>query len=128
MEATAGLQMSHPRPVPNSPISALKEVTPRTRMMSKSSCREYVKCSQSALESLTPPSMSSCLSSGTQEPQPVPALVQAFSEATSLHPPAIALEMSSLDTAWHEQTCAAPLRATDVCPERMDNGGPGSGP
>ena len=59
---------------------------PRTRIRSNSSCREYAKCSQSAVDCATPASASSDLSSGTQEPQVVPARVHALTAGTSCAP------------------------------------------
>ena len=78
IEAIAGLQMSQPRPRPCAATSSLKVVIPRTRTRSNSSCRLWSKCSHSAFGSATPDSASNCLTSGTQEPQVVPALVQAL--------------------------------------------------
>ena len=51
------------------------------------------KCSHSALLTATPDcsssASSSCLTSGTQEPQPVPALVHALTPATSVQPSSV---------------------------------------
>ena len=74
--------MSQPRPRPCSAISRLNVVIPRTRTMSNSSARLWSKCSHSAVLTSTPALVSSAsrnfFSSGTQLPQPVPALVHVL--------------------------------------------------
>ena len=71
--------------------------------ISKSSLRDWLKCSHSALDCSTPSASSSCLSNGTQDPHDVPALVQLFKAGTSAHPQAIASVRSPLVTLLHEQ-------------------------
>src|SRR5690242_12676795 len=107
IEATTGLQMSQPFPVPKRSISAEKVLIEVAAMIENSSARDWVKCSHSALDCSTPSVSSSCLSSGTHDPQDVPALVQFFSDGTSVQPPAIASHRSPLLTLLHEQICAA---------------------
>ncbi len=85
---------------------------PRTRTMSNSSAREYVKCSHSALLTSTPDFSSSCLSIGTQLPQVVPARVHDLMPGTSVTPlSAMAERMSPAHTLLHEQTCASSGRS-----------------
>ena len=107
----AGLQMSQPFPVPNFSIRPENFRISVAEMISKSSARDCGKCSHSALDCSTPCASSSCLSSGTQEPQEVPALVQAFRPATSEQPPSIAPHRSPLVTLLQEQIWAASGRA-----------------
>src|SRR5260370_20009910 len=107
IEATAGLQMSQPRPRPYRVTSSVNVRMPAPRAISNSSAREALKCSQIAVDCATPATASSCFSAGTQDPQPVPARVHALSPGTSVAAPElIALSRSPLVTALHEQTCA----------------------
>src|SRR5690242_7702554 len=107
MDATTGLQMSQPFPVPKRSISAVNVRIDVAEMIEKSSARDWLKCSHSALDCSTPSASSSCLSSGTHDPQDVPAFVQVFSAGTSLHPPAMASHRSPLVMLLHEHICAA---------------------
>src|SRR3954451_18446209 len=134
MDATAGLQMSQPRPVPCRSMSSVNVVMPVTCTTSNSSARECVKCSQRAVLCSTPDSLSSVLSIGTQEPQLVPARVQAFTPATSVRPcSTIAPQIVPFVTALHEQTWAesgidpAP-NSTPPAGEIRASGSPGSAP
>src|ERR1041384_6933255 len=103
MEATTGLHMSQPFPLPKRSISAEKVRTEVAAMISYSSALDWLKCSHSALDCATPSASSSCLSSGTHDPQDVPACVHAFNAGTSQHPPAMASVRSPLVTLLHEQ-------------------------
>src|SRR5215212_8512663 len=107
IDATTGLQMSQPFPVPNRSISSVNVRIDVAATIENSSARDWLKCSHKALDCSTPSASSSCLSSGTHEPQEVPALVQLLSAGTSLQPPAIASHRSPLVTLLHEQICAA---------------------
>src|ERR1700682_897804 len=107
IDATAGLQMSQPFPVPNRSISAEKVRIDVAETTSNSSARDWLKCSHSAFDCSTPSASSSCLSSGTQDPQDVPASVHFFRLGTSQQPPAMALVRSPFVTLLHEQICAA---------------------
>ena len=106
MDATAGLQMSQPFPLPKRSIRAEKVRIDVAETISNSSARDWVKCSHSALDCSTPSASSSCLSSGTHEPQDVPASVHFFRPGTSQQPPAIASVRSPFVTLLHEQICA----------------------
>ncbi len=106
IDATAGLQMSQPFPVPNRSISPENVLISVAEMISNSSARDWLKCSHSALDCSTPAASSSCLSNGTQEPHEVPASVHFFSSGTSQQPPAMASVRSPLVTLLHEQICA----------------------
>src|ERR1700722_10174488 len=75
-------------------------------MISKSSARDWPKCSHNALDCATPSASSSCLSSGTQDPHEVPAAVHDLSAGTSAQPSAIAHFRSPLVTLLQEQICA----------------------
>ena len=90
MLASAGLQMSQPRPVPKRSMTALKVVSPDTRTASNSWRRDMSKCSQSALLSAAPDFASSVptifLIIITHEPQAAPAFVQDLMPATSVQP------------------------------------------
>ena len=119
-------------------ISSVNVLIPLAATIPNSSARVWLKCSHSAVLTATPLSASSVFSSGTQEPQPVPALVAALMPATSVSPwPVIAVQIASLVTAWQEQTWASPGRARSLprCPPRAPppagaiivTGSPGSG-
>src|SRR4051812_36923832 len=82
IDATTGLQMSQPLPVPNRSTRPENVRTEAAETISKSSARDCEKCSHSALDCSTPSASSSCLSSGTQDPQDVPAFVQPFKAGT----------------------------------------------
>src|SRR6187455_3355252 len=74
IDATAGLHMSQPFPVPKRSIRPEKVRTDSegpAETISKSSAREWLKCSHNALDCSTPSASSSCLSSGTHEPHEV---------------------------------------------------------
>src|SRR5689334_6371195 len=103
MEATTGLQMSQPFPVPNRSTKSVNVRMDVAEMMENSSARDWLKCSHSALDCSTPSASSSCLSSGTHDPHEVPASVHFFSPGTSLQPPAMASHRSPLVTLLHEQ-------------------------
>src|SRR4051794_10629532 len=107
IEATAGLQMSQPFPVPKRSISPVKVRIDVAETIENSSARDWLKCSHSALDCSTPSASSSCLSSGTQEPHEVPASVHFFNFGTSQRPPAMAWVRSPLVTLLHEQIWAA---------------------
>src|SRR5436305_6591517 len=132
IEATTGLQMSQPRPRPCRVTTSLNVRIPRTRMMSNSSCRVCSKCSHSAVDWVTPASPSSFFTSGTHDPQVVPARVHALTAATSVQPCSrIAVGMVSWVTALHEQIWALPGRALpSPAPAGASSasGGAGSGP
>src|ERR1700745_4158784 len=106
MDATTGLQMSQPFPRPKRSSRPEKVLISVAEMISKSSARDWLKCSHSALDCSTPSASSSCLSSGTHDPHDVPADVQDFSAPTSAHPSAMAHFRSPLVTLLHEQICA----------------------
>src|SRR3954452_11965082 len=106
IEATAGLQMSQPFPVPKRSISPVNVRIDVADTIENSSARDWLKCSHSALDCSTPSASSSCLSNGTHEPHEVPASVHFFSSGTSQQPPAMASVRSPLVTLLHEQICA----------------------
>src|SRR6478672_3194998 len=106
IEATAGLQMSQPFPVPKRSINPLNVRIDVAATMENSSARDWLKCSHSSLDCSTPSASSSCLSSGTHDPHEVPASVHFFSSGTSQQPPAIASVRAPLVTLLHEQICA----------------------
>src|ERR1700741_5678185 len=106
MEATTGLQMSQPFPRPKRSSRPEKVRISVAEMISKSSAREWLKCSHSALDCSTPSASSSCLSRGTHDPHEVPAAVHDLSAGTSAQPLAIAPFRSPLVTLLHEQICA----------------------
>src|ERR1700737_5648784 len=110
IDATAGLQMSQPFPVPNRAINPEKVRTDSAgpaEMISNSSARDWLKCSHNALDCSTPSASSTCLSSGTQDPHEVPAHVHFLRSATSRQPPAMASVSAPLVTLLQEQICAA---------------------
>ncbi|TDZ92228.1 hypothetical protein CCUG62472_02834 [Mycobacteroides salmoniphilum] len=107
MEATVGLQMSQPVPVPCLAISSEKVRMPVTCTTWNSSARDWVKCSHSALDCSTPCAARICLSMGMQLPQDVPAQVAALRAGTSVAPSQMALQIAPLVTALHEQICAS---------------------
>src|SRR6266481_2292133 len=107
IDATAGLQMSQPFPVPNRSIRAENVRIDVAETISNSSARDWLKCSHNAFDCSTPSASSSCLSSGTQDPHEVPANVHFLRSATSQQPPAMASVSAPLVTLLHEQICAA---------------------
>ncbi len=88
-EATVGLHTSQPAPVPKRSRISSNERSCSTRTASNSSARVSAKCSHSAVDTSSPWAASSLsrvfFSSGTQEPQVVPARVQALTAPTSWH-------------------------------------------
>ena len=78
IDATTGLQMSQPFPLPKRSIRPEKVRIAVAETISNSSARDWLKCSHSALDCSTPSASSSCLSSGTHEPHDVPASVHFF--------------------------------------------------
>src|SRR5688500_577402 len=98
IEATVGLQISQPEPLPCLAMSSENVRMPVTFTMSNSSARDCSKCSHSALDSATPDCSSSFLIIGTQPPQEVPALVQPFTAGISQAPSAMAPQMAPLLT------------------------------
>src|SRR5215213_1143566 len=106
IDATAGLHISQPFPLPKRSMSAENVRTEVAAMISYSSARDWLKCSHSALDCSTPSASNNCLSSGTHDPQEVPACVHAFIAGTSQQPPAMASVRSPFVTLLHEQICA----------------------
>src|SRR6476661_370079 len=90
IDATAGLHMSQPFPVPKRSIKPENVLIDVAATISYSSALDCAKCSHNALDCSTPSASSSCLRSGTHEPHEVPASVQALSAGTSEQPPAMA--------------------------------------
>src|SRR6478609_646854 len=111
IDATVGLQMSQPFPVPNFSIRPEKVRISVALMISNISARDWLKCSHSDLDCSTPSASSSCFSSGTHDPQEVPANVHFFRPGTSVQPPQMASFRSPLVTLLHEQICAISGRA-----------------
>jgi hypothetical protein len=107
IEATVGLQISQPLPVP---YRARRPEKVRIRVVatiSNSSARLCSKCSQRDLDSSTPESTSSFLTVGRQPPHVVPALVQLLRDARSQAPSAMAEQIAPLVTLLHEQMTAS---------------------
>src|SRR6202011_5096882 len=107
IDATAGLQMSHPAPVPCSAIRPENVRMPAAWTIWNSSALDCVKCSHSAFDCSTPSAASSRLSIGTQLPQDVPAAVAPLTAGTSHAPSRIAPQILPLLTALQEQICAS---------------------
>src|ERR1700746_2816219 len=107
IDATGGLQMSPPVPVPCFAISLENVLMPVAATIWNSSARDCVKCSHSAFDCSTPCASSSRLSIGTQLPHDVPAAVAPLIEATSQAPSAIAVQIAPFVTALHVQICAS---------------------
>jgi hypothetical protein len=103
IDATTGLHMSQPLPLPYRSISPEKVRSSVAETISYSSARDWSKCSHSAVDCATPSASSSCLSSGTQDPQDVPASVHFFRPGTSAQPPSMASLRSPLVTLLQEQ-------------------------
>src|SRR3954471_9251088 len=110
MEATAGLQISQPRPRPCLVATSSKVFSWLMRTRWNNCCRVYGKCSHIEVLTLTPrflsSAFSSCVSSGVQPPQVVPALVLVLSAPTVEPPPSIAEQMPPFETLLQEQICA----------------------
>ncbi len=130
IDATTGLQMSQPVPVPYCAISPENVRVSVARTISNSSARDCVKCSHSAFDSSTPDAASSAFTVGRHPPHVVPAPVQFFTEARSHAPSEIAAQISPLVTALHEHTCAssgsAPAPGFSPAGEISAAGSPGS--
>src|SRR6476620_6094542 len=106
IDATAGLHMSQPFPVPKRSMSPEKVRTDSegpAETISYNSARLWLKCSQSALDCWTPCASSNCLSNGTHDPHEVPACVHCFRAGTSQQPFSMAAVRSPLVTLLHEQ-------------------------
>ena len=114
IDATTGLQMSQPRPVPYRAISAENVRICVARTISNNSARDCSKCSHSAFDIGTPELLSSCLTVGRHPPQVVPALVHALTCAMSQAPSAIAPQIAPLVTPLHEHTSASSGRAVRI--------------
>src|SRR5690349_19473977 len=82
IDATTGLHMSQPFPLPKHSISAEKVLIDVAETISNSSALDWLKCSHSAFDCSTPSASNNCLSSGTHDPQDVPACVQLFRAGT----------------------------------------------
>ncbi|SHR07140.1 Uncharacterised protein [Mycobacteroides abscessus subsp. abscessus] len=107
MDATVGLQISQPVPLPCLAMSSEKVRIPVACTTWNSSARDCSKCSHSALDCSTPWAARICLSMGMQLPQEVPAQVAAFRAGTSVAPSQMAAQIAPLVTALHEQICAS---------------------
>src|SRR5262245_13431528 len=110
MDATAGLQMSQPRPRPCLVSTSSKVLSSPMRTRWNSCWRVYGKCSHIEVLTVTPRRLSSafriCVTSGVQPPQVVPALVLVFKAPTVLQPPSMAAHKPPFETLLHEQICA----------------------
>src|SRR6185436_15157235 len=106
MDATAGLQMSQPRPRPCLAMVSSKVLRPPMRTRWNSCWRVYGKCSHIEVFTLTPRFLSSalriCVTSGVQPPQVVPALVLVFRAPTVVQPPSMAAHSPPFETLLHE--------------------------
>src|ERR1700712_345783 len=89
IDATTGLQIAHPEPLPCRLMTSLNLEIRVALMISNSSARDCVKCSHSDFDCSTPHADSSLPSIGTQEPLEVPARVQDLIFATESHPPSV---------------------------------------
>lgn len=95
---------------------------PVTRTASYSCARDFSTCSQSARLTVTPAFSSSAvmsfLTSGTHEPQLVPALVQALTPARSVQSCSVtAARTVPAMTLLHEQTVASSGSSRRTSPE-----------
>src|SRR5687768_3605241 len=110
MDATVGLQISQPSPLPCLPISASKLRISPTLTRWNSSWREYGKCSHRWLLTATPlresSALMSCVTSCAQPPQVLAALLCFFIAPSVTQPVLTAAQMSPLLTLLHEQICA----------------------
>src|SRR6478735_3420831 len=107
MDATTGLQMSHPVPFPYLEMSAENVRVSVACTIWNSSARDCSKCSHNAFDSTTPDEASSCLMVGRQPPQVVPAVVHALTCAISQAPAAMEPQIVPLVTALQEHTSAS---------------------
>src|ERR1044072_5759972 len=110
IEATTGLQMSHPRPRPCLASVSSNVLSSPMRTRWNNCWRVYGKCSHIEVLTLTPrflsSALSSCVTSGVQPPQVVPALVLVLSAPTVVQPPSMAAQMPPFETLLQEQICA----------------------
>src|SRR5215467_1963867 len=111
MDVMAGLQISQPCPVPYWAMTSSKVVSFFVLTRENSSVRVYGKCSHTwpliVLPAACMAALNRSVTSGKQPPQPVPALVAAFTWPTEVRSWAwIAIQISPLVTLLQEQTCA----------------------
>src|SRR6185436_815769 len=120
MDATAGLQMSQPRPRPCLVSTSSKVLSSLMRTRWNNCWRVYGKCSHIEVLTVTPrflsSAFSSCVTSGVQPPQVVPALVLVFNPPTVVQPAEMAEQMPPFETLLHEQICAVSGNALTPCP------------
>src|SRR3954471_13402948 len=118
MDATTGLQTSQPRPRPCLASASSKVLSSPMRTRWKSCWRVYGKCSHIEVLTVTPrrlsSALSSCVTSGVQPPQVVPALVFVFSAPTVVQPASMAEHNPPLETLLHEHICAVAGRAASA--------------
>src|SRR5262245_21051860 len=112
IDATAGLQISQPWPLPCEARRSLNVLMRFILTISKSSCRVKAKCSHRALLTFFPAALLSALkmstTSGKQPPQPVPALVHDLTSSTEQRFfVRMALLICVLLTLLHEQIWAS---------------------
>ena len=109
MDATAGLQMSQPRPRPCFVQHRLEVLSSPMRTRWNSCWREYGKCSHRWLSRRRPCVSSAfriCVTSGVQPPQEVPAVVFFRAPRPYVQPASMAAQMSPFATLLQEQICA----------------------
>ena len=112
IDATTGLQMSHPVPLPNFATSPENVLIPVTVTISNSSERDCSKCSHRTVDCSTPRDASTFAITGTHDPHEVPARVHFLSSAISRAPLSISEHKAPFVTALHEQICASSGRAS----------------
>src|SRR5262245_43027573 len=108
IDATAGLQISQPFPLPCEAMRSLNDLMRLILTISNNSWRVNEKCSQRAALAIVPAALLSALkmstTSGRQPPQPVPALVHDLTSSTEQRFfVRIALQIIVLFTLLHEQ-------------------------
>ncbi len=116
MLASAGLQMSQPRPVPKRWTIEVKVVSPDTRTASNSCARVNEKCSHNPFETSFPDAASSVatsfFTSVKHEPHAAPAFVHALTSAASAQLCSVTASRTvPAVTPLHEQTIASAGRS-----------------
>ena len=125
MLASAGLQMSQPRPVPKRSTMAVKVFSPETRTASNSCARVNEKCSHRPFETSFPDAASSVatsfFTSVKHDPHAAPALVHAFTSAASAQSCSVTASRTvPAVTPLHEHTMASAGRSPCGAGARSD--------
>src|SRR5574341_446516 len=120
IEATTGLQMSQPFPLPWAVMTSANVFSEFILIRWNSAWRECGKCSHRLLFTLKPRFFISasriCFASGPQPPQLVAAFVAFLRDPKEVQPLATAAQIAPFDTLLHEQISAESGRRSTPSP------------